>query len=166
MKLKSENGITLMELMIVVVIIGIIGAMAVPRFQIAVDRMNYRTTARKVTSTLRSARSNAISQKVPYGIYIDGSAMTITTFKDIVNPSTHVYDSGDSTVSVDTLPSDYYYLGTDVTNNVIFFEQNGSSFFVGGGNIVSAASSDVVVAIAQHNILSSTGRIKTDSWVY
>lgn len=166
MKLKSEYGITLIELMITVVIVGIVAAMAVPRFQIAVDRIQYRTTARKITSVLRAARSNAISQKVAYGVYVDGNAMTITTFKDVANPSTHIFETGDSIISVDTLPSDYYYLGTDVTNDVIFFERNGSSYFVGGGNVVSAASSELVVAIAQHNVLSSTGRIKTNSWVY
>ena len=165
-KLKSDKGITLLEILTTAVIIGIVAAMAVPRFQVAFERMKFRSADREIFSTLRVARSKAITDKEPYGVYFDGAAKTFTLFKDKMNPGTHVYESGDSVVTVDTLPHEFVYLGTDVTNDVIFFERNGSAFFVGQGNIVTVASTESVVAVNNHNILASTGRVHSSSSIY
>lgn|GEM_PF-471762 len=165
-KLKSDKGITLIEILTTAVIIGIVAAMAVPRFQIAFDRMKFRSADREIFSTLRVARSKAITDKEPYGVYFDGTAKTFTLFKDKTNPGTHVYESGDSVVTVDTLPSEFAYLGTDVSGNVIFFERNGSAYFVGQGNIVTVACTESVVAVNNHNVLASTGRVHSSSAIY
>ena len=47
MKLYNQKGFTLIELMTTIVIIGIVSAMAVPRFAKAYERMEFRSANRK-----------------------------------------------------------------------------------------------------------------------
>lgn len=165
-KLNTVRGITVMELLITVVIIGIVSAMAVPRMQTAYERMGFKGSVRELTSTLRMARSMAISKKGQYGIYFDPTAMTVTLFEDLVNTSTPDFVTGDSVIRIDTLPPEFSTLSTDVVNNVFVFRSNGSASFAGTGNIISLATTNNMVAISQTNILASTGRVSTDLWVY
>lgn len=165
-KIQTNHGVTLMELLILSVIVGIIAAMAVPRFQIAFDRIKFRSVNRDLSSTVRLARSYAISNKEQYGLCIDGNQMTITLFKDVVNLGGLTYESGDSVLRVDTLPQEYTYLGTDCNNDVIMFQPNGSASFTGGGSIFTTAYTDHVVAIHSNSVLASTGRISTEAYYY
>jgi len=71
---KSQHGITLIELLSTVVIISIVSAMAVPRFQVAIERVKFRSANRDIVSTMRLARSLAVSDKHQYGVYFDGDA--------------------------------------------------------------------------------------------
>ena len=57
--LKNRAGITLIELLITVVIIGIVAAMAAPRFEIAYNRMKFKSANRDMVSSLKLARSTA-----------------------------------------------------------------------------------------------------------
>jgi len=56
-----QQGFTLLELMIVLVILGIIVAMAIPMFD-AIDKRRVRTAAEEIYSTAQYARSEAIKQ--------------------------------------------------------------------------------------------------------
>jgi len=155
-----------MEIMIVSVIIGIVAAMAVPRFQIAYDRIKFRSEHRDITSSIRLARSFAISDKDQYGLHFDGNQRVITLFRDVVNPGAMTYETGDSVLRVDTLPAEFVYLGTDCDNDILIFQPNGSALFTGGGNVYTVAVSEKVVAIQSNNVLASTGRISTQAYYY
>jgi type IV fimbrial biogenesis protein FimT len=171
---KSQHGITLIELLSTVVIIGIVSAMAVPRFQVAVERVKFRSANRDIVSTMRLARSLAVSDKQQYGVYFDGagwsetysSGLTYTLFKDLDNPANYSFDAGDSVIRIDTLPSEFVLLITDITNDAVIFLPNGSAGFTGGGNIVTMASTEDLIAILDHNVLASTGRIRSSSYYY
>ena len=165
-KLTSKIGITLMELMIVVVIVSIVSLMAVPKFQAAWERIRIRSINRDIVSTLRLARSKSITSKEPYGVFFDGNALTVTLFKDLVNPGSVVFDPGDSVLRVDTLSIEFTYLGTDLQNDALVFQPNGTVDFVGTGNIVTLASTEDLVGITHHNILASTGRVRTEASYY
>jgi prepilin-type N-terminal cleavage/methylation domain-containing protein len=165
-KYCSQSGITLIELLTTVVIIGIVTTMAVPRFQTAWERLKFKSTNRDIVSTLRLARSMAVSDKELYGVHFDGNAQVITLFKDMINTGTILFEAGDSVVRVDTLPQEFEYVATDLSNDVLAFQPNGSASFVGGGNIVTLAMTESIIGIAVHNVLSSTGRIQSYTSVY
>ncbi len=71
--LRSKQGFTLIELMTTVVVIGIAAAMVAPGFDRAVKRIEFKAKTKDAVSMFRTARSFAISDKVPYGIYFDNS---------------------------------------------------------------------------------------------
>ena len=165
-KKRGSRGFTIVELMTTVVVIGIAAAMAAPRMQMAYERTQFRGVVKNINSTLRLARSYAISNKVPYGVYFNPDAMTITLFKDLVNPASFDFTTGDSAIRVDSLPSEFVWLGTDVTNNVVTFSPNGSAGFSGGGNISSLGNTCNLVAVHTTNVLASTGRIESSFSIY
>jgi len=153
-----------MELMITVVIIGIVAAMAVPRFQIAYERIKFRAATREITSKIRLARSYAVSTKEQHGVYFDPTTLSYILFKDLVNTSAMKYDAGDSIISLDTLPVVFSFLGTDDVNNSIVFRSNGSTS--GTLNVVTLAVTPDIIGVHQHTILAATGRIETTSAYY
>lgn len=165
-RLSNENGFSLIELMIIVVIIGIITSMAVPRFQDAYDRIKFRSANRDIISTIRLARSQAIVEKKNIGVNFDNMGNTITLFEKN-DPYTvlELFEEADEVIRVDTMPGQYAYVWTDILNYSIVFRPTGQAVFSGGGNIYTLAQSDNVVSVYMINVLASTGRVK-NTWSY
>lgn len=165
-RLKRKSGFTLIELMITTVIVGIVASMAVPKVQKAYEKMQFTSSHRELVSSLRLARSMAVTEKTPYGVYLDPEAMTITLFKDMASTGYEFSAGTDSTIRVDSLPKYISYLASDLVGNTIFFSPNGSADFSGGGNIFVIAYSPDILGIFWTNILASTGRIDSDYAFY
>ncbi len=166
-KLKTNVGITLIEIMTTVVIIGIVATMAVPKMQKAYDRMEFRTTNRDITTTIRLARSMSVSDKQNYGVYFDYTTREMILFKkDPISSILDAYEPADSIVQVDSLYYILDYIGTDLVNSAIVFRPNGSATFTGGGNIITMKYEENMIGISITNIISATGRVKTQSYYY
>jgi len=157
--IRDKRGITLVELMLIVVIIGIVAAMAIPRFSKAMNRLEFRTAARNMVSKMRLARSNAITQKVPHGIHVDGDGLLVTLFMDSQNPGMDLFEAGDSVLSVDTLPSDFVYVNTDFGNPALIYRPNGSASNTGGIHFLSYTEDDDI-NVGSIEVLAATGRTK------
>jgi prepilin-type N-terminal cleavage/methylation domain-containing protein len=163
-RFKSKRGMTMIELLATVAVIGIIAAMAVPRFQKAYERINFRAANRDITSKIRLARSYAVSTKEQHGLYVDPNDLSYTLFKDVVNTPAMQYDVGDSVITVDTLPTGFTLIAIDVPSSSIVFRSNGST--AGTANIVTLAETEDLVGVHQHTILAATGRTETISDYY
>ena len=155
-----------MELMITVVIIGIVAAMAVPRFETAFERMRFRSANQDMQSIIKLARSLAVTSKDQYGLHFNGTNMTVSLFKDLVNTGSIDFVSGDSVLRVDTLPAEFTFMSTAMTDDIILFRPNGSSNFGGLGYVMTIASSAHLVAINEAFIMASTGRVDMQPHYY
>ena len=74
MKQGNEKGFTMIELLIVLVIIGIMAGLAVPRLDLLLSKDKLRASTTTVTSSLYVARMKAVNEAEPYGVQyaVDG----------------------------------------------------------------------------------------------
>jgi prepilin-type N-terminal cleavage/methylation domain-containing protein len=151
------RGFTLIELMVAVVAIGIIAAAAAPRFGLAIQRAGFKSETRDIISKLRTARSESITKKLPYGLYFDYDNKTITSFIDVANLPAAVYEEGqDSVLAVDSLPSSYTYLYASFNNYTVVFQSNGSASQ--SGDIYLMSLDDDHYNFSRLSVLASTGK--------
>ena len=71
--LKRQFGFTLFELLVVVLIIGLISALVVPRMAASLPGVQLKSTARAVAASLRYARSQAVFESIPYVAIFDNN---------------------------------------------------------------------------------------------
>ena len=167
MKKYNQKGFTLIELMTTVVIIGIVAAMAVPRFQKAYERMEFTSANKGLVSTLKVARSMSISNKDVFGVNFDPNTKIVSLFKkDPTSALLNTFEAADSLIKADTLINSFSTISTDLTNNTISFRPNGSAIYGGGGNIVCLTYTEDLIGINQINVLASTGRVQSVGHYY
>jgi prepilin-type N-terminal cleavage/methylation domain-containing protein len=68
--IRSEKGFSMMELMIVITLIGVLSAIALPSFIDYRRNLDYRTTARNVANLLQLAKSQAIKENLEQRVVI------------------------------------------------------------------------------------------------
>ena len=161
---KQKQGFTLLELLTVMVIIGIIAAMAMPNFDLSIKKIRFKSASNTVISGLRLARSAAISQKIQHGVNFDADNNVISVFKDETNPAGFTFDASDSVIFQDTLSSGFEGIMTSFTDDMVFFFPDGrasSTGAINGSNQWGEASANV-----QISVLAATGRIKVDTLSY
>jgi len=155
-KNRWAAGFTLMEMMAVVVIIGIIAAMAVPSFLNYMPKLRIKSNARDIVSQLRLARSRAVSERQPYGVAFALGTNAIYTFKDIDDPTSKTYSSSDSVMRADTLGADVSLVSCTYADNCVVFNSTGAASTSGDLQLVTGDGS-IVMSI---NVLASTGRVR------
>ena len=69
----KSRGFTLLELLVVVLIIGLISALVMPRMAASLPGVQLKSTARAVAASLRYARSQAVFESIPYMAVFDNS---------------------------------------------------------------------------------------------
>jgi general secretion pathway protein H len=86
----KARGFTLLELLIVLVVMGIMLAVAGPRIGKALTGLSIKTTARKVAAAMRYARSRAVSSGHAYNVVFDGEKRRVLV---IQSPQTSMFDT-------------------------------------------------------------------------
>lgn len=167
-KLRSKAGMTLIEILSTLVIVGILTSMATPRFESAFANIRLRSANKDMASSLRLARSKALSDKRVYGVFLDNTTKTTTVFRDSINVGAFSFDPPqDSVIRVDTLPAELSYFETDVTNNVITFNPNGTADFgggaTGGANVATQGYIGGNTRCFNIEIRRATGKVRWDA---
>lgn len=155
--LRNNKGITIIEMMTIVVIIGILSAIAYPQFDASINRLRFRGGAKDIVSKLRLARSKSIAEKRPCGISFNASTGSMITFIDSLNLEDNVYDFGDPIVKVDSFPT-----GFNITSSFnIVYRPNGSASQT--RTFTFTSQHNEITLTGEINILAATGRTKITS---
>jgi Tfp pilus assembly protein FimT len=153
----GSAGFTMLEMAIIVVIIGIVAAMAVPSLFSAIPRLKARAEARSMLNFVRLARSKAVSDGAQYGVYYDANTRQYILFKDTVNPAQVMYNTGDSVVvGPETLDPDVVLTNSTFSSNSVIFMPTG------GANQSGSFTLDTTDGGSSYtvSVLSSTGKSK------
>lgn len=125
---RSASGVTLLELLIVLMLMGLIAALTLPAFSGGVSTTQLRGAAREVAAGLRLARGQAIAQRSESALELDVAARA---FRVLPDPRVHALPSGID-VKLFTAQSD---LVNDRVGAIHFYPDGGSD----GGRITLAA---------------------------
>jgi Tfp pilus assembly protein FimT len=150
----------MMELMIVIVIMGLVAAMAVPDFVKSMQKLRWHDVGTDVLGSLRLARSYAITEQQQFGVAFDTTSNHITVFKDLVNQASYSYDVGDSVVSQDSIAAQFDWFWASFTNSVICFFPNGRASE--SGYVMASHYSDELYQMLSISVLAATGRVAID----
>ena len=106
-------GYTLLELLVVLIIIGLVSAMVAPKLVGSLHSLNIQTTAKRLASSLRYAREQAVSEKTTCVALLDINNHRLLIFfnQDELDERSSDY-SGEEGVSKARL---VYDLPTDIT---------------------------------------------------
>ena len=170
-KFKSNTGITLVEILSALVVVGILASLAAPRFESAMSNIRFKSANRDLQGSFRYARSMALTDKKQYGVYVDSDTRTVTIFRDSVDLANYTFDPPeDSTIRVDTLPEEIHYIYADFDNSVLTFAPNGTAGFTGGGtggaNVMTYGYLSGRSLAYNLEVKRATGRVKGETVNY
>ena len=97
----QEQGWSVTELLVVVAIMGLIAALAVPSYQTLTARVQARSATAEIASEIRFARQMAMARRERLRVIFDRESRTITLRRADVAGILHVYQYGDKGVVVE-----------------------------------------------------------------
>ena len=99
--LSTQAGKSLAELAVVLAIIGIMAAMAVPSYQAMTARTQARSAAAEIASTLRMARQLAMARRERLLVRFNLSEKSITVRSAETEGLLEIYHYGEKSIAID-----------------------------------------------------------------
>ena len=130
--MARRTGFTLIETLLVVVIIGLMGLIALPRFRDGQSQSNLRSSRAKVMALYSAARSNSMASGRPTYLHLAGNLVYVTAVprqkqpiganvQDTITPPENIYTQyGVSVIgSADSILINRNGLGTAATIQLV-----------------------------------------------
>jgi prepilin-type N-terminal cleavage/methylation domain-containing protein len=159
-RLLDKSGVSMLEMMIVVVVIGLLAAISLPNFGGAIKKMRFDNEGRDMVSTLRYARSAAITVQQPIGVFFDSDHKKVLTFLDRVNVGSNTYESGDSLLRTDSLEANVSYFGSTFIGQTVVFQPDGRAS--AGGYVMAYSPSGSGSRSFTIGVTAGSGRVRLD----
>lgn len=163
MNIKNYRGFTIIELLVIIAIVGIAGAMIAPSAGPMLESIRLRSASDIVKRQLMTAKIRAVAD--PYvhcGVYfaVDSTRQKTWIFFDDTSGTAYQYDPGADKIYMgnNELPKGIRLqrpVGDAPPNDVIVFRGDGSAKTSGSIQLVNKYNDTRTI-----NVLASTGRIK------
>ncbi|MBI3606437.1 MAG: GspH/FimT family pseudopilin [Nitrospirae bacterium] len=156
--MKSERGVTLIEMMVVLAIIAIVSAVSVLNSQGLLNSYRVRAAARQVFSDVQTARLGAIKGGRAWALcFPAGNPVAVTTYtlRNVAGADTALCTADDGPpVRTTTIGNPRLVITKNFAAAALSFNPNGTAST--GGNLVTIASSDGARTVTI-NITTGTG---------
>jgi general secretion pathway protein H len=86
MRRRNHRGFTLLELIVVLIIISLMSALVVPKLTGPMSNLDLKTAAKKISASLRYARSRAASEKTTYVALFDFDKSRLVIIDSAIPP--------------------------------------------------------------------------------
>jgi Tfp pilus assembly protein FimT len=162
MKFMDHKGVTLLELVATVVVLGTVAPMAASEFGDVLKKLKFKGRSRDVVSDMRLARSEAIAQRTQLRLHFDYSGNEYVLFKDLVNLAQFSYDQGDSVIKTFSLGKRC----VDIQSHFLFYNNYEYGTIVFNPDVSASLSGYLVLSDRQWknqseiDVLASTGLVK------
>ncbi len=148
---KRESGFTLMEMMIVVAVLAIMAAIAIPNFMSLLPGMRLNGAARQVMGDLMAARMKAVKENNRFRVFFNSPGTNQYQILDDDNNNNSA-DTGEA-ITAKNIQDNYHDVTFSSSTNPIFYPR-GTAYGTTVTVTNSTGSKDVKVAI--------TGRVKIE----
>jgi prepilin-type N-terminal cleavage/methylation domain-containing protein len=148
----NKKGITLMELIIVVLIIAIGAVLMVPNIAAWLPNYRLRSATRDIVSTMRVAQMKAVSTNLVYRVYFNDPLNTYILQRQTSAGSVAFNEE----VDPQTLPTGVTFSSISFMGNVAVFNPNSTA---SSGNVVLKNPKESKKKIS---LLSTTGRVSVE----
>ncbi len=155
-------GMTILELVLVVGIIAVLSAIAIPRFANAIQGNTLDRAADRVAAAIRTARAGALRSRQSHKVVIDTTANTCTLWKICAPAADQAVPDPDHPGQAYVLNAgDAPYRGvriasTDFADNTVTFDRFGSPA-AGGTITISLGTRSRTI-----RVMAGSGRVKVD----
>jgi type IV fimbrial biogenesis protein FimT len=146
----SRKGVTIIELIVVMVIIAIAAALTIPNIGAWLPNYRLRTAARDIVSTMRTAQMKAVSSNLEYRVSFDG--VNNSYILQVRTTGGVWIDEG----GVQTTPKGIRIHQVNLPEDHAEFNPNSTS---SGGNIILRNNKEAERRIV---LYSATGRIRVE----
>jgi len=152
--MEKKAGFTLVEVMIVVAVLGIMAAIAIPAFMSLLPGMRLNGAARQVMGDLMDARMKAVKQNNRFRVFFNSPGTNQYQILDDDNNNNSA-DTGEAiTTPPKNIQDNYHDVSFSSTTKPIFYSR-GTAY--GTTVTVTNSSGSKYVKVA------TTGRVKIDS---
>jgi type II secretion system protein H len=127
--MKHENGFTLLEMMVVISIMGVLAAMAIPSYVGTMSTRRLTSATDELIGACHLARMRAVRENTNVGVQFDPGNNRYTVFIDDGTNPTIQFEAGETIVQQGILPAGVDMYNTNFSNNTVAY--NGRGFLAG-----------------------------------
>lgn len=156
MKKMNKRGVTLIELVVVMIIIAIGAALLVPNISAWLPKYRLRSATRDIVSMMRTAQMKAVSTNIVYGVAFDPGSI------QLYRSSGGLIPEGSSINVPKGIQFDNNTFPINATLNKPFAQFNTNSTCSPGGVTVQAIKGVKILGEKRITLTTATGKVRIE----